>query len=151
VRAFSGVVAGLSASVTCTFSMYFVSSAWCVSRSRGTRSTGYCFSFHLVRTGACAQPGEEGGRPVSHIVGQIVGGLSFAFCTWCRVFSTYSVVAEGFKKVTSDVTTKIEVPCKNATRVTSVVEFQINGGYGAVFGDGVTPQSSERYRRKRCE
>src|SRR5712671_3639402 len=67
--AFSSVMAGLSASVTCAFSMYFVSSAWCVSCSRGTRSTGCRLSLRLICTGACMQPRKKGGRPVSHVVG----------------------------------------------------------------------------------
>src|SRR5712671_2463834 len=67
--AFSGIVAGLSASVTCAFSMYFVSSAWCVSPLRGTRSTGCHLGLRLICTGACVQPRKKGGRSVSHVVG----------------------------------------------------------------------------------
>jgi len=34
--------------------------------------------------------------------------------------------------ITARVTAKIEVPRKSATRVTGVIEFRINGGYGIV-------------------
>ena len=41
---------------------------------------------------------------------------------------------EGHKRVVR-VTAKIEVPCKNATRVTGVIESQTDGDHGIVSGE----------------